>query len=636
MISQSTIQEILDTARIEEVVGEFVTLKKRGSNYVGLCPFHNEKTPSFFVSPDKEIYKCFGCGHAGNVVRFLMEHEKFTYPEALKYLARKYRIEIKEEFTDDEEDRSERDEISSIYVVLSFAEEFYHHYLLHSEEGQNIALPYLKSRHITEESIQKFKLGYSPESGNLFTQTALKKQFKEEYLIASGLTIKHHDGSLKDRFRGRIMFPIHSIASRTVGFGGRTMKSDPKEAKYINSPETKVYSKSQILYGLDLAKNSIRKNDELYLVEGYTDVIAMHQAGVENVCASLGTSLTENHVRLIKRYTPNLTLIYDGDEAGIKAALRGIDLALKNLLQVKAIALPEGHDPDTFTRIYSHNRLKIYLKDNAQDFIFFKTSVLLPDKEKLDPVKKARTIKEVVSSIAEIPDRITREMYIREIARFLSLDESVLFNELQRQLLNKNQIKIRELKRTQVARTSPETQNYTTHSSTVDQEKEIIRLLLLYGHREYEENRTVANEIIDTIGEIEWEDAILHEIFNEYIRYYNEHQQYPDYKYFSHHQKPQIQDFAISVALPKDISVSKEWLKRFGKNIDYESNYRKEVYMALRHLELRKLQQRLETIKKDLKKTGLTEKEIEKLQKTQLLFINEIKEISEELKIVIY
>ncbi len=633
MISRDTVQQILDTTRIDEVISDFVNLKRKGANLVGLCPFHNEKTPSFYVSPSKDIYKCFGCGKAGNSVRFLMEHEKFTYPEALRFLAKKYRIDIQE--TESNIDEAEKDEISSIYIVLAFAEDYYNDLLINSEEGKNIGLAYLDHREVSKESIDKFKIGYSPGTIDHFTRAALDKQYNEEYLIASGMTIKTHDGRLIDRFRDRIMFPIRTVAGRTIGFGGRTLKSDPKEAKYINSPETKVYNKSNFLYGLDSAKDQIRKSDVVYLVEGYTDVISMFQAGVENVIASLGTSMTERHAALIKRYTPNLTFIFDGDEAGIKASLRGIDIALKQGLAVKAIALPEGEDPDTFSKQKTPKQLKLYLKENVEDFIFFKAKLhLRTDAD--NPIKKAEAIRNIVVSIAAIPSQVTRSLYVKELGRLLDVDENILFSELNKHILNKRSSQLRMQKR----RTGQPSQGTVSlekesQATVINQEQKIIKLLVLYGSLLYDEERTVARVITDEIAESEWEDALMHQIFNEYVKVFNDTKEYPGIRYFINHSDQQIQEFISRVALDKD-ELSVNWKTQFGKETEIDKNYRNDVNSALAHLDLRKCQSKLERIRRDLKKSGLDEKEVLILQKTQLEFIQIIQGISKNLKVVIY
>ncbi|MGM0532852.1 MAG: DNA primase, partial [Bacteroidota bacterium] len=374
MIDKGTVDRIIETAEITDVIQDFINLKKRGTNYLGICPFHNEKTPSFTVSPSKGIFKCFGCGKGGNAINFIMEHEGLSYPEALRFLANKYNIEIEEKELSAEE-IEEKNVKDSLQIVTNFASKHFRENLKNHQEGRSVGLSYLKERGIREDMIDKFELGYSLDQWESFTQAALKKGFKQDYLEKTGLTIVKEDKRY-DRFRGRIMFPIHSLSGNVIGFGGRTMKKDEKTAKYINSPESEIYHKSNILYGIYHAKKAITKNEKCYMVEGYTDVIALHQKGIENVVASSGTSLTENQIRLVKRFTPNITIIFDGDPAGIKASLRGIDLILEQGMNVKILLLPEGEDPDSFSKKQGASDLVKYIEENEQDFIHFKTRLL--------------------------------------------------------------------------------------------------------------------------------------------------------------------------------------------------------------------------------------------------------------------
>src|SRR6056297_227482 len=436
MIDHNTIQKIIDTADIVDVVQDFVNLKKRGVNYLGLCPFHNEKTPSFTVSPSKGIYKCFGCGKGGNAVNFIMEHEHLSYPEALKYLAKKYNIEIVEkELTAEEiQQQNERD---SLLVVTKFANSYFQEKLHKHTEGRAIGLSYFKERGFREDVIKTFELGYSLDIKDAFTKAALEKGYKLTFLEKSGLTIVK-DQDKFDRFRGRVMFPIHSLSGNVVGFGGRILKKDVKAAKYLNSPESEIYHKSRILYGMYQAKKAITQKDHCFLVEGYTDVISMHQAGIENVVASSGTSLTVEQIRLIKRFTPNVTIIYDGDPAGIKASLRGIDLVLEEGLNVKVLLLPDGEDPDSFAKSKGASGFQEYLKKNETDFIQFKTRLLLETTEN-DPIARSRLITNVVQSIAVIPNTITRSVYIRECSKLLDVSEDILYTEVRKQKYKQNE-----------------------------------------------------------------------------------------------------------------------------------------------------------------------------------------------------
>ena len=422
MIDQATIQKIFDAADIYEVVSDFVSLKKRGVNYLGLCPFHNEKTGSFTVSPAKGIYKCFGCGKGGNAVNFIMEHEQMSYVEALKYLAEKYHIPVEEkELT--EEQKKEKTERESMLIVSSYANEYFQYQLWNTDEGRSVGLGYLRQRGISDEMIRKFGLGYNPEGWGAFTKTAQEKGYKKEFLVKTGLTIENEKG-LFDRFRARVMFPVLDLAGKVIAFGGRTMTADKKISKYLNSPESEIYHKSKTLYGIFFAKKSIVQQDRCILVEGYTDVISFHAKGIENVVASSGTSLTIEQIRLIRRLTPNVTIIYDGDAAGIKASLRGIDLVLEEGLNVRVLLLPDGEDPDSFARSHTPQDLADFIANNETDFINFKTKLLLGTAGD-DPVERARLITDIVRSIAKIPDNIVRSVYVRETAHQLDVEERV-------------------------------------------------------------------------------------------------------------------------------------------------------------------------------------------------------------------
>ena len=427
MIDQETIQRIMDTARIEEVIGDFVSLKKRGANHIGCCPFHNEKTPSFYVSPSKGIYKCFGCGEAGDVVSFLKKHEHYTYPEALQYLARKYNIEIQEEeLTPEEKQRqSERD---GLFHVSEFAQKYFADLLWNDEMGRAVGLSYFRQRGLSDEIIKKFGLGYCLEEWSAFTDHALKNGYSETVLDKTGLTIIKDDGVKKyDRFRGRVMFPIYSISGRVLGFSGRVLSSEKQAAKYVNSPDSDIYNKSRILYGLYQARTAIAKADKCYLVEGNVDVISMHQSGVENTVASCGTSLTTEQIRLIKRYTPNVTVLYDGDSAGIKAALRAVDLLFAEGMHVRLVLFPDGEDPDSYAQKYGSSQLQDYLAHHEDNFILFKTRVLL-EGVKDDPIRKAELVSETARSIALVADMLERTEYIRQCSHLLRVSEDALAN----------------------------------------------------------------------------------------------------------------------------------------------------------------------------------------------------------------
>lgn len=515
MIKQETVERIFDEARIEEIVGEFVTLKKRGTNLLGLCPFHNEKTPSFMVSPAKGIYKCFGCGEGGNSVNFLMNHEHYTYPEALRWLAGRYQISIEEEEMSPEmaEEVSERE---SQYVVTAYAEQWFVEQLHNSDEGKSIGLSYFRERGFRDDIIEKFRLGYSPNKSTGFTDVAQENGYKLEYLKKTGLT-KESERGLYDGWRGRVMFPIHNLSGRPIAFGGRTLKTDKKTPKYVNTPECDIYHKSKVLYGIYFAKKGIVKEDNCFLVEGYTDVISLHQAGIENVVASSGTSLTTEQIRLIKRYTPNITILYDGDPAGIKASFRGIDMVLEEGMNVKVVLFPEGEDPDSYAKNHSSTEVKEFVTDNAKDFIVFKTDLLTDDVGN-DPIKRAEMIHDIVRSISLIPDHIQRSVYLRECSRLLEISEKALIAELNKEIRKKQQADERKAQRDQrrqggspqqssgqygqphpdepppeamyaefmddlAPATAPPQGNVIDHTDCSLQERDLVRILLTYGEQ---------------------------------------------------------------------------------------------------------------------------------------------------------
>lgn len=469
MIDQTTINKILDAARIEEVVGEFVHLRKRGVNYLGLCPFHDDKTPSFSVSPAKGICKCFSCGKGGNVVHFIMEHEQLNYYEALKWLAKKYNIEVVEKQLSAEDIQS-KNERESMFVLNEFARDFFKSCLKKQDEGMSIGLRYFMERGLREDTIQKFQLGYSPEERDAFSRTALAKGYQKEYLLKTGLAVADDQGQLYDRYRGRVIFPIHGISGKIKAFGGRILKKNEKAAKYINSPESDIYHKSAELYGIYFARQAIVKQDRCYLVEGYTDVLSMHQSGVENVVASSGTALTKGQIQLIHRFTDNITVLYDGDPAGIKASLRGINLLLEEGLNIKVVLLPEGEDPDSFARGHSASELLDYLKKSENDFIRFKTEVLLQDAGD-DPIQRATLIQDIVESIALIPNDIIRSEYVKECSRLLDSPELLI----QKEVNKKRQKHIERLRQQRELRknSDPEIQSGTrqTKSNLINPEQ---------------------------------------------------------------------------------------------------------------------------------------------------------------------
>ena len=516
MISKATIDTVYETARVEEVIGDFVQLKRAGSNYKGLSPFSDERSPSFMVSPVKQIWKDFSSGKGGNSVAFLMEHEHFTYPEAIRYLAKKYNIEIEETEQTDEE-KANTDIKESMYLVSEFAKNYFHNILLHSEEGKAIGLSYFKERGFTNETIAKFALGYSPDTWDAFTKEALGKGYKLEFLESTGLTIPKEDRPF-DRFKGRVMFPIQSMSGRILGFGGRILTNDKKAAKYLNSPESEIYHKSKVLYGIFQAKQSIAKLNNCYLVEGYTDVIQFNQAGIENVVASSGTALTPDQIRLINRLTKNITVLFDGDAAGLRASIRGIDLILEEGMNVKVCAFPDGEDPDSFAKKTSYDDLVAYLESNAKDFIQFKASLLMKDAQN-DPIKKADLIREMVQSIAKIPDRIQREIYIQECSRIMDISEQVLVSTLA-QLVQKDIAEIGKKQKQEQKAFEVVKNEVPVQAQKIDilyhLERKIIEILLLYGNK-IEEFEDV---LLKTNGEGEIEQIVEKKEYKVYQRIY--------------------------------------------------------------------------------------------------------------------
>lgn len=527
MIDKDTIARIFAAADIVEVIGEFVQLKKTGQNYRGLSPFKTEKTPSFFVSPSKGIFKCFSSGIGGNVVTFLMEHEKISYPEALRYLASKYNIEIieKEETVEEKQLKNERESLMAVNV---FACQYFSE-TLNSDEGKTFGKSYLFERGFHEDAIEKFQLGYAREDKTALAKLAVHKGFKIDYLIKTGLVIQHENQYTIDRFHGRIIFPIHSLSGQIVGFAGRILKSTEKSAKYINSPESEIYHKSDVLYGMFFARQAILKNDKCFLVEGYTDVISMNQCGIDNVVSSSGTSLTVNQIRLIKRFTHNITIIYDGDEAGIKASLRGIDLLLEEGLNVRVVLLPSGEDPDSFSRKNNSAAFINYINEKETDFITFKVNLLVKEAEK-DPLKKASLINEIVRSIAVIPESIVRSLYIRECSKIFDIDERLLYSEIAKHRRNKfdQKIKQSDVKPSLSAASTIQYQNIKQADEKYNAEKEIIRLILLYGdhlitlrdeHKQEQEIKVgtfLTNEIKH--DELDFHHPVLNQIYSEILK----------------------------------------------------------------------------------------------------------------------
>lgn len=573
MIPKETIDKIFDVADIVEVIGNFVHLKKSGSNYKGLSPFVNEKSPSFMVSPAKGIFKDFSSGKGGNVVSFIMEHEHFTYPEALRWLAKRYNIEIEEEELTAEQIKAQT-ERESLYLVNMYAKDFFIRQMLNTNEGKAIGFSYFKERGFKEDTIKKFQLGYAPQGSDTFTKAAISAGYKLEYLIKTGLSKKNDRGSY-DFFRGRVMFPIQNITGRVLGFGGRILKNDKKIAKYFNSPESIIYNKSKILYGLYQSKNDIIKEDLCYLVEGYTDVISLHQAGIKNVVSSSGTALTEGQIRLIKRYTKNITILYDGDAAGIKASFRGIDLILEEDMNVKVVLFPDGEDPDSYAKKVNFDELSRYLNVNSQDFIQFKASILLAD-TKNDPIKRAETIKDIVSSISVIPDQITRSVYIQATSQLFEISEQALLNEVNKKIgvnIHKIQKEQANINKNEEKKLPIKTTKKGKHLLSF-QEKDLIRLMVLYGAKhitiEVENQNNETEEVNYPVAQF-----IIEEILSDEISYINKDYQlvFDEYldgiqqglivneKHFTQHTNTNLNKIVVDITTQKD-SVSENWSKK--------------------------------------------------------------------------
>lgn len=590
MIDRETVDRIYAAANIVDIVGDFVTLKRKGVNYQACCPFHNEKTPSFVVSPSKGVYKCFGCGKGGNAVTFLMEHENVTYPEALKMVAKRYGIEVKEKELTPEEERRNNDR-ESMFALNGWAADYFADYLHHEGEGMSVGMAYLRqTRGMTDATIQKFGLGFCPAKGDKMSKDALAAGYKEEFLLSTGLSLKREsDGSLFDRFHDRVMFPVHNISGRIVAFGGRTLRTDKKVAKYQNSPESEIYSKKRELYGLYFAKKAIQQQDFAIMVEGYTDVISMHQAGVENVVASSGTSLTTEQIRLLNRFTKNITVIYDGDSAGIHASLRGIDMILKEGMNVRVVLLPEPEDPDSFARSHTAAELQEYIRANEQDFLAFKAKLLLEDAQG-DPIKKASLIGDMVQSIAQIPDSIQRAVYIKECARIMEIDEQILISEVARKRLSTTGDRETDefvRRQTTLRRETPRepeveyVREVEAGSSTDALERELCKYLLKYGHCsfDFKEGRTmvacnVAEVIFDELadGGLTFRNPQYDKIRAAYCEQWQQSGvgvEVPAHL-FTNHSDPEVCNVSVDLLFSDDNYVPSELWKR--KDVHVESD----------------------------------------------------------------
>lgn len=587
MIDKETVDRIFATADIVEVINDFVKLKRAGTNYKGLSPFSNEKTPSFFVSPGKQIFKCFSSGMGGNVVKFVMEVEKITYPEALKYLAKKYNIEIFEkELTPD--DIKEKNARESMLEVSNYAQKTYSEWLWERDEGKAIGMSYFKERGFRENTITKFQLGYALEGREVFTKTALENGYKLEYLVKTGLTIDKNNYQF-DRFSGRVLFPIHSLSGQILGFGGRILKKDDKTAKYLNSPESEIYHKSHILYGLYFAKQQITKQDKCYLVEGYTDVISLHQNGIENVVSSSGTALTVEQIRLVKRFTKNITVLYDGDAAGIKASLRGIDLILEEGMNVKVLLLPDGEDPDSYAQSHSTSDFLQFIEENESDFIRFKTKLLIKDAEN-DPVKRATLINDIVRSISVIPDSIVRSVYLRECSKLLEIEESVLYEQTYKLRRNKAEEKDRRYNRPAYQERKSDNKSKPQVALSLKNEykheHELIRALLNFGNRELlpgsEKPIIVSKYIVDEVNEDEliFQHPVYRKLF-ELVEDLVKKKMKIDTNYFVMHEDSEISSTTVDMMTEGyDDKMSEVWSKNDVK-LETEEMKLKEIVPEL-------------------------------------------------------
>ncbi len=619
VIKPETIDVIFETARIEEVVGDFINLKRRGVNMLGLCPFHNEKTPSFTVSPAKGIYKCFGCGKGGNSVNFIMEHEHFTYPEALRYLANKYSIEIEEEKPSAEQQEA-MDEKESLFNLTAFAQKHFEETLHNTEEGKAVGLSYFKERDFTTETIKKFGLGYSLNAWDDFTSKALKHGYKKELLEKSSL-VRTKDHQTYDAFRNRVTFPIHNLSGRVLGFGARILTQDKKKPKYINTAESDIYHKSKVLYGLFFAKSAIVREDNCYLTEGYTDVISLHQAGIENVIASSGTSLTVDQIKLIRRYTQNITLLFDGDAAGIKAAFRGIDMILEEGMNVRIVLFPEGEDPDSYARNYRPAEVKEFVEQHAADFISFKTNLLLQETQN-DPIKKAALIKEIATSISQVPEPIARSLYVQKSSDLLQIEEKLLLAEINKQRRARAKGKGGDPGPQEEAEwisAPPETDTpQTPAGSNIEaRERELIRILLTYYKRELlfvEEDENgkayeVSWPVVDYLLEDFKDDDItmenpVHRIILEEMARAIESKTPLSEQHFFHHPDPQVSKLCIDL-LSSPYVLSDKWEEKHGIFVKLEDNdLQKLVLEVLYAYKLEKVKKIIDVLEEKIKTPG--------------------------------
>lgn len=643
MIPQETIQQIVSRIDIIEIINSFVKLKRRGVNYIGLCPFHNEKSPSFTVSPSKEIYKCFGCGRSGNAISFLMEHEKYSYVEALKWLAAKYNVEIEEKETSPEF-KQQLQAADSLYIINKFAGEFFSGRLFSSDEGINAGLSYLKERGFREDIIKKFQIGYNPEARDSFATAAVNNQFNKELLKKSGLVVERESG-LQDNYRGRVIFPIHNQSGKVTGFGARLIRKNDKAPKYINTPENEIYVKSKILYGSWFARQAIDKADECLLVEGYTDVVSLHQAGIENVVASGGTSLTSDQLRLIKKFTSNLTILYDGDAAGIKAALRGLNLALEEGLNVKLVLLPGQEDPDSYITKNGAQTFSAFVRDNKKDFILFHLEYALSEAGD-DASQRAQVVNKIAESISKInkaEDFTKQQDYIHKTAELLNIDEAGLHhlvNKHTREKINKEEKKlfsnepVLQEQGSDVPETSGDKEALGLLKNEIYHERAVVRCLLEFGLKEWEDGKTVADYLIyEVIDDELLEDPMLKEIINFYKIWYEEKLE-PTAKTFLYNEDLQMSNAVVSL-IEFPYEVSDGWKEKYEMPVPTrEDNYKTDIISTLRYLELKRIKKLIAVNTEELKKATSWERQILLIQ-TQSHLNNMEYQLTKEIGVVI-
>ncbi|HUH74194.1 MAG TPA: DNA primase [Chitinophagales bacterium] len=647
MISKETIQNILDHARVEEVVGDFVNLKRAGANLKGNCPFHDEKTPSFVVSPAKNIYKCFGCGAAGDPLKFIMEHEQMNYPEALRYLAKRYQIEVVEDNQPFNEEAKEQQTFKdSLFIAMKFASKYYHDTLLESVEGKAIGLSYFKQRGFSSKTIEDFQLGYAPDGFEVFTKHAQESGYQIDILEKSGLIKVKEGRSPYDFFRGRVMFPIHNLSGKVVAFGGRILSSDVKQAKYINTPETDIYTKGNLVYGIYQAKNDIRKLDACFLVEGYTDVLSLHQAGIHNVVASSGTALTKEQIKLIKRFTQNIILIYDGDKAGIQAALRGVDIMLEEEMDVRVVILPDGEDPDSFVKNRGTDQTLEFIDKNKKDFIFFKADILLKDTNN-DPVLKSNAIHQIVETIAIIKDPIRKAYYTRECSKIAQLSEDILIKEVNKTLikLQRQNKQIREadavVARELIEFDSPfkeQTPVPTPEKDLHIQEKDVLRILFMHGHRVLPDGKHVATMILDHTHDVPFQNSNFQKIFDQYLKSYDNEVPFEELGDDKHYTDEEVKEFIIGLNI-SPYQLSPNWESQHNiivKNMDrlWESD----VESTMNRFSYHKILQELKSVDEKIKESSNNdnfEEIIKLLEKKQILQAHK-KEVAKKQGTVIF